>query len=140
MSDVLARFLASATLGVLRVGLPSGDLVELLGSALARHTVEGSEREVWKYGPLELTVANNRVAALKIAILDRLPLPTPLEDVALPIPEIPLYDFIQCLEDSGVGWEIDSAYTHDRQLCILTNGGVRGFFDLDHRELQSLQA
>lgn len=138
MTSALVRFLGSAALGVLRVGMAPSDIVSYVGCAFARTGGDGSA-EIWKYGPLQLTIENGKLGALKLNCLERSPLPMPLHEIEVPPGETTLYAFIDMLDENGVGWEIDTTYSFDRQLCIRTEGGVRAYFDLDHRELQSIQ-
>jgi hypothetical protein len=139
MISTLLQFLASSVLGPLRVGITASKVVEQLGTAFER-SVADDGTEIWKYGPLQITLANANLVAVKLDCLAGGALPPPLQDIAIPSPDTTAYAFIDLLDETGVGWEIDSALSFDRQLCILTEGGVRIYFDLDHRELQSLQA
>jgi hypothetical protein len=138
MNSVLMQFLSSATLGALKVGLPSDQVVRQLG--LAWDTSEPSGGAViWKYGPLQVTVKDGRILRLLLSCLDQSPLPVALDEVTVPPPDTTLYAFLALLDEHDVPWQVDPKYTFDRQLCILTGGGVRAHFDLDRRDLQSLQ-
>lgn len=138
MNPAFLQFLSSAVLGELRIGISCAEVVSQMGPAVAR-SVTDKGGEIWKYGPLQLTIANDKLKALKLDCLERSSLPTPLQHVEVLPAETPLYAFIDMLDDHGIGWEIDPAYSFDRQLCIRTEGRVRAYFDLDHRELQSIQ-
>ena len=138
MTSALARFLSSAALGGLRVGISCSEIVGQMGPAFAR-SVADEGTEIWKYGPLQLTIKNGKLGALGLDCLERSPLPTPLQEVEMLPPETTLYTFIDMLDEHGIDWEIDPTYSFGRQLCMRTEGGVRTYFDLDHRELQSME-
>jgi hypothetical protein len=139
MNSALLGFLENAALGTLSIGISSSEVVSHIGVAVTRAATDSSA-EVWKYGPLQLTVENGKLRALKLNCLDRSPLPSSLREFEVPSPETTLYALIDVLDEHGIGWELDPTYTFGRQLCVRTNGNVRAYFDLDHRELQSLQA
>jgi hypothetical protein len=135
----------SAVLEQCRAGEPTHryfmhrDCQPLGARVRAQRDRRGGGAEIWKYGPLQPTIANDKLEALKLDCLERNPLPTPLQHVEVLPTETPLYAFIDMLDDHGIDWEIDPAYSFDRQLCIRTERRVRAYFDLDHRELQSIQ-
>jgi len=138
MNAKIVQFLRGAALGDLRIGLSASEVTRALGSSLARCQV-GPTSEIVKYGPLEITIDDGKVGRLKLSCLESAVLPGPLQEIAVPPAETTLYEFLEDLEKHQIGWEIDATYTFGRQLCIQTEAGARAYFDLDNRELQSIQ-
>lgn len=138
MSDVLIHFLSTASLGGLKVGLSSDELVRELGPAWDTSKPIGGA-VIWKYGALQVTIKDGRILQLLLSCLDRSPLPTSLDEVAVPPRDMTLYAFLELLDEHDVSWQVDPKSSFDRQLCILTGGGVRAYFDLDRRTFHSLQ-
>lgn len=135
---MLIQFLSSATLGALKVGLSSDELVRELGPAWDTSKPSGGA-VIWKYGALQVTIKDGRILQLLLSCLDRSPLPASLDEVTVPPPETTLYAFLELLDEHDVSWQVDPKFSFDRQLCILTGGGVRAYFDLDRPKLHSLQ-
>ena len=139
MTPPVVEFFRSATLGRLRVGISASDIERHLGTAFSRTTYE-VDTEVWKYGPLQLTILEGKLHRLKLDCLDESRLPHVLQNVVVPSAKTTVYSLIDMLEEHDIDWQIDPAHSFERQLCLLTASGVRAYFDLDHCELQSLQA
>jgi hypothetical protein len=139
MTNILEVFLGTSTLGVLRIGSASSSVESWLGITVARTSGDDGV-EIWKYGPLQLTVASGELRSIRLDCLDRTEVPAPLQELEILTPDTTPYALVDALDQCGIAWEIDPAHSFDRQLCIRTEGGVRAYFDVDHRELQSLQA
>lgn len=139
MKTHLDRFLATGGIDKVRLDVSAGDVAHFLGPPADRSLLEEEGHEIWKYGPLEVTIFNGRVVSLTLTSLAVSDLPKVIDDISVPPPQTTLYQFVADLDEAGVVWEIDSSYSFERQVCIRTGGGVRAFFDLDHREFQSMQ-
>jgi len=134
----LAQLLKIGALGALHRGAGPSEIQVWLGVPLARY-VNDVGVEIWKYGPLQLTIARDRLKAFKLESSGSEPLPATLQKLDIPTSQLTPYDFIILLDGFDVSWQVDGERSFDRQLCLRTEGGVRAFFDLERRELQSLQ-
>ena len=138
MNSHFLQFLATGVLGGnLRPGAPVSAVEKLLGTAFARYTDTGSAVEIWRYGPLQITISPHTVMRYKIGITERDSLPRPLAAIALPSPELTPYELFEALNGAAIAWEVYPKLSFDRQLCILVESRVQVHFDLDRRELQS---
>jgi hypothetical protein len=75
---------------------------------------------------------------INLTLVGRLPAPAEL-GIELPKPDSTPYDICAFLDDAQIEWEIDQRWTFDRQLCLATRAGVRFYFDIGSRELESVR-
>src|SRR5262245_16388501 len=109
MTPGVVVFLRSGTLGALRLGASSSDVERELGLAFSRSRSD-TRTEIWKYGPLQVTVVNGKVSRLTLSCLDQSPLPAVLRDVTVPSPKTTVYSIIDMLDEHDISWQIDQTY------------------------------
>lgn len=141
MNTLIGEFLLTGQFGPLCIGAPAQGIVDLLGEAPSLGLVRKSTTaQVWKFGPVEMTVISDTVQGIKLCCFDPPnQLPQALGGFDLPGPETTLYEMIGLLNDIQANWTVFSKYTFDRQLCIRASSSVLALFDLDHLELQQLR-
>lgn len=138
MNEHAYEFLRTGSMMGLRVGATLEDVRRLFGTPLQRYRSELTGEEVLKYGALQITVMEGCVEAVTVSYSGE-PLPPPLSIVSIPDAHVDLYTLLEELDAHAIGWAIASTETFDRQLTLVTAGGVRIYFDLDQRELQRFE-
>lgn len=136
MTDLFVMFLRTAKLDVLELGMPPEGVASFLGSPTQQ--ARSGAGNVWRYGPVELTLGMNGVTRIKLNLLTEDPPPVAIKALVLPSGKT-IDELLSILGDLDISWQVDVIHTFDRQLCIQTEAGVRVFVDLDQRELQSAQ-
>jgi len=141
MTNLLLTFFSTGVLGGLARGMTRSELIAVLGDTTDTFQ-SSSDIEYLRYGPLQVRLDGDQVTQILLNCIagTETRLPSVFLETELPPPSLELYTILEELDAHQISWSVDQAWSFDRQVCIATVGGVRLYFDLDRRGLQTIQA
>lgn len=137
----LKEFLKTGKLGRVQIDTSLEDIINLLGepddTAWAKPKIK-----IWKYGNLELTFRNEKIILIKIVINHENPqFPHKLTEEIWPINKfMKIESVLDLIDKYEVSWQVRQQGSFNQQLCLVTEGKVTLYIDLDARECCSLFA
>lgn len=135
----LRSFLKTGKLGEIQLGVCLEDVRNILDKPKLSTQVKPNI-DIWKYDDLELTFDNGTIKQIKIGLSNTNPkIPNKLaEDVWQVNQSMKIEELLDLIDNYEISWRVNEKWSFDRQLCLVTEGKVFLFLDLDRREFQSL--
>jgi hypothetical protein len=132
-------FLKTGELGCIVIGAYRKNIESILGNPELYAKVRPNI-DIWKYGDLELTFDEGKITRIKISLEEITPqLPTQLvKEKWLVNRLIQIENLLDIIDRNKISWQVYTEFSFDRQLCLITEGNVCLFLDLDRREFQSM--
>jgi hypothetical protein len=140
MKDRLTQFLQNGSIEAIQIGTFETQVIAILGVPDGEHVDRLTGTRIAKYKDIELSLRGGIVAEIQVSIgANGVQFPAGLGESRVTLKSnTAIYDILNLLDEQDITWSIDSTFTFDKQLCIVTQAGTRIFVDLEYRELQSI--
>lgn len=127
----VVEFARTGELGPVRLGLRPGEVEHILGP---REGLDYTGR-IWMYGSLEITFFEGVAKLIVVELLDPpTRFPGNLDvDVGPFVPGADSEKIKRALDEAGVPWHVDEAWSNDFQLTLVSEIGVAVVFGDDGR-------